>query len=491
VFFTPTPINSFNAFNPSGAVSIAAPPGGAGGGNTLINGLLGVAGGCVANFLVTQGTGAVSGFLGTALGFLSGKVQTADSTTHANQVTDSVLQCITKALARIAIQQITNDTINWINSGFNGKPAFVQDFDKFFGNVADQAAGSVIQGGDLAFLCSPFQLKVRIAIAQSYARRSTGPSCTLTQVVDNVQNFLDGDFSAGGWGGFLSLTTEPTNNPFGAYMYGQLLVNDRVAADTRDAERKLTPGGFLSQEKCDVDTNGTNIQETCKIVTPGSVIEDELHDITGQDLQSLQLADSIDDILSALTNALVTKVLYKGLSNLGGNGSDPLEGTQDTVATQQANSLLTEIQSRVADAQAYAGTEQGSAADIQAAQENLNTLQNCWLSSGSSKGDSEAENAANAIAQLEGQVSLYNNRIASANNVIVSLQSLQTQVLNASTLADVQSATTAYNTFKAGGTLITAVQVTSAQQDRATLQAQMDSTNAHTQNELQQCYDAS
>ncbi|HVU80160.1 MAG TPA: hypothetical protein VHD37_02230 [Candidatus Paceibacterota bacterium] len=489
VQFVPTPINSFNSFNPEGTIYIALPQNGAGGGNSLISGLLGVAGGCVANFLATKATGAVASAIDTVTGLF--KVQVTDSATHGNQVADSVIQCIVRGLARAAIQQITNDTINWINSGFNGQPAFVQDYNKFFSNVADQAAGSVIQGGDFAFLCSPFQLKVRIALAQSYARRSSAPSCSLSQVVGNVENFVNGSFSEGGWPGFLEFTTEPTNNPFGAYMYGQLLVNGRVAADTRNAQLKLSPGGFLSQEKCDLDANGTSIQDTCHIETPGSQIEAVVEKSVGTSIDELELANSIDDILNALMNALITKVLYKGLSNLGGSGSDSLEGTQDVAATEQANTLLAELQTRVSDAQSYASTEQGSAADVQAAQDNLNTLENCWLGSSSSKAKGQAAKAADQITSLEDDVALHNSRITAANVAIASLQGVQTQLLSASTMADVQAAASAYASLKAGGTLITPAQVTTAQQDRTTLQSQLASVNTNTQSQLQTCYAAS
>ncbi len=295
-------------------------------------------------FVATKATGAVASTLDSAIGFFTGEVRTTDRASHQNESADIILQCITKALARIAIQQITNDTINWINSGFDGKPAFVQDFNKFFSDVADKAAGSVIQSGDFAFLCSPFKLQVRIAIAQSYARRSSGSSCSLSQVVGNVQNFANGDFSQGGWPGFLAFTTESTNNPFGGYIHAQLLVNDRIANDTLNEQRKLSPGGYFSQQHCEPSPVPGG-EDICTIDTPGTDIAAIVTKVTGSTIDSLQLANSINDILNALMNALLTKVLYKGLANVGDSA---LDGSQDTVATQQANSLSTEIQSRVA-----------------------------------------------------------------------------------------------------------------------------------------------
>src|SRR3989344_1557050 len=78
-------------------------------------------------------------------------------------------------------------------------------FNKFFNNVGDQAAGEFIRGTGLAFLCSPFQMQIRIAVAQSYARRGAA-SCTLTGVIKNINSFMNGNFSQGGWGGLLQFT---------------------------------------------------------------------------------------------------------------------------------------------------------------------------------------------------------------------------------------------------------------------------------------------
>jgi hypothetical protein len=86
------------------------------------------------------------------------------------------LDCLVKSIAQAAVDQITRSVVNWINSGFNGQPSFVQNFNQYFANVADQAAGEFIKGSALSFLCSPFASQIKIAIAQSYANRNTAPA---------------------------------------------------------------------------------------------------------------------------------------------------------------------------------------------------------------------------------------------------------------------------------------------------------------------------
>ena len=495
--FTPTPINALNNGNVSGTpyIGVNSSDGTAKGKqSSLLTGLLGVAGSCAANYLAAQAapavTSALKNLFGSALSITS-KVQTTDSGTQTNVATNGIMTCIVQGLARAAIQQITNDTVNWINSGFNGKPAYVTDFNKFFSDVSDQAAGSVIQGGDLAFLCSPFQLQVRVAIAQSYARRNNAPTCSLNGVVGNIEQFANGDFSQGGWAGLLSFTTDPTNNPYGAYMYGQSLVSTQISLDTQNAKYTISPEGFLAQQKCTtLPTPGA--KPVCTIQTPGSVIASDLAQVTGADLSSLNLASSIDQIMNALVNQLVSKTFSGGLASLGNtqNSSASLS-SEDIQAEGDANNLLNTIQGDVANAQQYGATEQGSIVDIQTAQGNLNTLESCWAGKTSGSAAANAQAAADAIAQFENQIAVYNSNIVNANSAITTLQDLQTQALNATSLADVQAASAAYDQVKAGGSLITAAEATSAQQDRTTLQAQMDTLNADTNAKLQQCYAAS
>lgn len=154
-----------------------------------------------------------------------------DSYLHVNDTATDFWSCLTRSWAKVVLQQITQSIVNWINSGFNGQPSFMRNQEAFFANVSDQVAGQFIAGSGLAFLCSPFSLQIKIAIAQAYASRNQAPACTLTQTIRNVQGFMRGNFAAGGWPGLLSVVTIPTNNPYGAFAYGQIaLTNAQLSA---------------------------------------------------------------------------------------------------------------------------------------------------------------------------------------------------------------------------------------------------------------------
>jgi hypothetical protein len=84
---------------------------------------------------------------------------------------DITLDGILWAMAKQILSQMTTSIVNWINSGFEGSPAFVQDLEGFLLDTADQAFGEYLEefGGPFSFVCDPFRLDVSIALATAYA----------------------------------------------------------------------------------------------------------------------------------------------------------------------------------------------------------------------------------------------------------------------------------------------------------------------------------
>ncbi len=126
--------------------------------------------------------------------------------------------------AKLVIRQLTADIVNWINSGFDGNPAFVTNPAGFFTDIVDEQIGLMIsESSDLKFLCTPFSLDIRLALAFKYRPFRKKVTCTLTDIIKNSKNAVDGasingftkgDFKQGGWPAFVSMTTEPATNKF-------------------------------------------------------------------------------------------------------------------------------------------------------------------------------------------------------------------------------------------------------------------------------------
>ncbi len=281
------------------------------------------------------------------------------------------LDTIATTLAKQLIRQITASVVNWINTGFEGSPSFIQNPGSFFLDVADQVTGEFLAqaGGPLTDLCSPFSIDIRLALAFKY--RPNIPKryeCTLGKIITNSKNaiegasingFTAGDFRQGGWPAFVSLTTEPQNNVFGAYLQADSELSLRVANAQVSKKDEISNGkGFLSwrDPKCkqaikqakedyykersdqgtgegdytgpERDYEGTGeapsalkaSENDCPIQTPGSLIVSNLETSINGPLHELELVDSINEIVNALAAQLVTQVLQKGLGAVSGSG---------------------------------------------------------------------------------------------------------------------------------------------------------------------------
>jgi hypothetical protein len=238
-----------------------------------------------------------------------------------------ILDGLAWVLAKQIVAQMTSSIISWIQSGFKGSPAFVQDMKKFLTDVADQAIGDYLQelDGPLSFLCSPFKLDVRVALQLSYAReRESQPvasSCTLTGALANLENFVDGDFTQGGWENWFSVTGKPeVYTPYGSYLTAQAQSKINILNDKKNEADVLGfGGGFLSFKNCtSVSTSGGSKQD-CNIVTPGKVTQETLNFHLSSGSRSLIQADEFNEILAALFTQL-SKEVISGASGLMGSG---------------------------------------------------------------------------------------------------------------------------------------------------------------------------
>ena len=136
-----------------------------------------------------------------------------------NNIKESLWDRVAHQAANTLIEQTLVSMTNWINSGFDGGPAFVTDLRGFLLDIADATTADFIEGTALEALCSPWRLNIRVALALGQATPfEREVRCTLSDIVANMDDFINGDFSQGGWAGWFELTTRPQNNPYGLYL---------------------------------------------------------------------------------------------------------------------------------------------------------------------------------------------------------------------------------------------------------------------------------
>lgn len=276
----------------------------------------------------------------------------------SNAIKEYGLDTLAYQIANQVIKKISAQTVNWINSGFEGKPAFLEDPDRFFLDLADNTAGDFFSKTNLNGLCTPFKAQVRLALVKNYlSDNNNNYTCTLSKVKDNYDAFMQ-DFSKGGWEGWFEITQNDSNNPYGAYLQAQSSLLQQESIQNNKYVQQLEQGrGFLSFEQCPdsgvvtqkmIDDNKAliasgalkpenNAVEGKKVgdclvkkqtVTPGSLIQSQLNERLASPGHRLEAADEIDEILGALLNQFTNAVvggIGKGLRGLtkssGGNPS--------------------------------------------------------------------------------------------------------------------------------------------------------------------------
>lgn len=223
--------------------------------------------------------------------------------------------------ANAVLEQILQATTDWVNSGFDGNPAYATDPAQFFTNIADGIAGDFIGGSDLSFLCSPFQAKIRIALQRYHTQRRQF-QCTLTGIVRNIDAFYN-DFSQGGWDGWFAMTQNDSNNPYGAFLEAKVELDSRIAKAVGLQDKQLSwNAGFRGWAECKASHPDTGeCYDWGPTKTPGTVINTQLNNVLSTGVHKLELADELDELASALVGQLVKQLIVftkEGLFDEGG-----------------------------------------------------------------------------------------------------------------------------------------------------------------------------
>ena len=276
-------------------------------------------------------------------------------------------------VAKMILSQVTRQIVVWINSGFKGSPAFVQDLEGFALRMADQAAGLYLAnlGSPILtqFVCAPFRLNLQIAISAGYNYGRSGlpygaSRCSLTQGMENLDRFTDGSFINGGWNTWYQISSQPlTYTPYGEYLAAknQLALNTNISIKNENAYLGFG-NGFFSNKFCDMVATAATPKEKCLVSTPGQVISESLNFHLRAGSESLVAADEINEILGALLGQLAQTAITgaNGLLGMSGNtgytlpqGVDEMVQEQSVIADNLEDNLIFEIEAQIAREEKY------------------------------------------------------------------------------------------------------------------------------------------
>jgi len=286
---------------------------------------------------------------------------------------------VARLMARMILQNMIQETVNWVNSGFEGSPMFMTNPGQFLQNSADSAVGEFIgaEGSPLAFLCDPFKLNVRVNLGLKYSVKKTKEvGCTMSGVLGNIQgaydDFTNGNFiSTGGWNSWMQMAGNPENTPQGSAMMSQNVLQEKIDKVQTTLSKEADWGlGALGMKKCEnvvhteYDDNDEPVEvseEVCNTQTPGATIMDSLNrtQTTGQNSGELEsiMSDGINAILGAFANQLMSMTLGQAQQGLLGGENrnvDYQAQMNENLSQSQAN---LEAQNRQIDAD---GNKNGS-----------------------------------------------------------------------------------------------------------------------------------
>jgi hypothetical protein len=420
--------------------------------------------------------------------------QTISAVTDTKILTNPIFY----ALAQNAIQSMVRSTVNWINSGFQGSPAYATDIKRTLQDASDQVAeGFLRQLKSNLNINSPFRDLLSQNVLRNYYLSTSRDGFflqnpyTLNRSSANDSAFLRGDFTQGGFDAWLNTALNSQNNPFGALNAFETELAARVNGVQAQIHEELGWGnGFLSWRKCDLggntiqdttsqdiipilDTSGkptgqTTVgavgtvsltqKQTCfssHIETPGSVIADQLNHSLGLGADSLVNADEFDEIVNALLSQLMKNVLGgSGLSGLSRGSSatnarpyfDQAVTDTTSAGVSVASTFLSVIDNKITSFQSYQSDWQKISAAAVAARTAL----------------SQSTCVANAQATIAAEVTPVITQAATAigntPTLIEALNAIRARVIAATTNTSnqnqiFQQADADYQCLIAGGTV--------------------------------------
>jgi hypothetical protein len=296
----------------------------------------------------------------------SGPVEVTDADTKKIEKKESCKDAIANFLVQQMLAQITQETVNWINSGFKGNPTFLRDPYTYITSITREAQTELVGLISQDSVNHPFgrdaaRSLIQVQLNNNFASRSQYSLNRLLNGANQAQFY--GNFRIGGWEAFLSQNLNYQNNPID-YQAAVFAEESRRTAGGESVGSKVQQaifdlqnnGGFLSLKVCarsEADNgeyyppevvDGERISEAeymalaamainmgnealaqqhlshvCEVwetQTPGSVISHRLNKALDIGQDKLVASDEFQESLDAIFNALLNQVFQNGIANL-------------------------------------------------------------------------------------------------------------------------------------------------------------------------------
>ncbi|HTH93573.1 MAG TPA: hypothetical protein VL576_03795 [Candidatus Paceibacterota bacterium] len=278
---------------------------------------------------------------GIAGAFSSSKPKPGDSADKPLHTKDDALEqkaaCldgIAYVLSQQVLQQITNRTLRWANTGFGGNPLYIRDIDSYLLSVRNQQISSFLQSEQNS---DPiFGNALRSIITLQTTGRSDGLLRTSpnTPQAQSYNSFIS-NFSNGGWDALLN----PSYNPVGALLNANGTLTYNISKAQNNTQNEIQRNaGYLDMKTCvqyanngqvgNSTQNGSGLSSsntpTClkyETVTPGSLVAAQVANITNSPTRQAELATQFNEAVGAFFDSLLNQLFSRGLSGVKGQAN--------------------------------------------------------------------------------------------------------------------------------------------------------------------------
>ena len=299
-----------------------------------------------------EGIPYIGGFIkGIANGIGKAAPKKGDDAQHPlHEVDDALVQkaaCldgIAYVLSQQVLQQITNRTLHWANTGFNGNPLYIKDIDSYLLSLKNQQINSFLQNAQRS---NPiFGNALRSIVTLQVTGRYDGLlNTSLNTPQSQLYNSFMSNFTNGGWNAF----SNPAYNPIGALFNASDTITANIFNVQQNTRNELQQGnGFLNMKTCvQYSTTGTvanntvngsgltgsntptstglsNNAPTClkyQTVTPGSIIAMQVANITNSPVHQAELATQFNEAVGSFFDSLLNQLFSRGLSGIKGTAN--------------------------------------------------------------------------------------------------------------------------------------------------------------------------
>ena len=260
-------------------------------------------------------------------------------------IKENFLDCIFYNVINVIIENVIRSLTRWVQSGFEGNPAFTTNYQQMARQTVNQMAGEFI-GTRLEFLCSPFKLDVQLALSRFAAGEKDTLVCTLDDILGNAKNavtgFVNGDFLSGGWDGWFTYFLK--DNAYSQYEEAEKQLVLQIRSSLNQQAKEIDHGrGWLSIKRQDcwayvkggyhipikpseIGNVPDAIEYECdepRITTPGGFVEESIQKQFGIAGDRLAVADEINELVWSTMTFLIRNILYdeRGLAGYNPNNS--------------------------------------------------------------------------------------------------------------------------------------------------------------------------